>query len=58
MQKEDDVLIFLILGPVWYHIFGPYKEKLFYPVFVFRRGMSNAVYDLKLYLQSGDKNIS
>ena len=46
--KEDDVLSFLILGPY----FGPKKDKLFYPVFVFRRCMSNAICDVVLYLQN------
>ena len=40
------------------HIFGPKKDKLFCPVFVFRRGMSNAICDLVLYLQSEGLNIS
>ena len=41
------------------HIFGPKKDKLFCPVFFFfRRGMSNAIYDLLLYLQSEGLNIS
>ena len=38
--------------------FWPKKDKLFCPVFVFRRGMSNAICDLVLYLQSEDLNIS
>ena len=40
------------------HIFGPKKDKLFCPVFAFRRGMSNAICDLVLYLQSEGLNIS
>ena len=56
--KEDDVLTFLILGPILDHIFGPKKDKLFCPVFVFRRGMSNAICDLVLHLQSEGLNIS
>ena len=48
----------LMLGPLLDHIFGPKKGKLFCPVFVFRRGMSNAICDLVLYLQSEDLNIS
>ena len=51
-MKEDDVLTFLILGSISDHIFGSKKDKLFCPVFVFRRGMSNAICDLVLYLQS------
>ena len=49
---------FLILGPILDHIFGPKKDKLFRHVFVFRRGMSNAICDLVLYLQSEGLNIS
>ena len=56
--KEDDVLTFLILGPILDHIFGPKKDKFFCPVFVFRRGMSNAICDLVLYLQSEVLNMS
>ena len=40
------------------HIFGPKKDKVFCPVFVLRRGMSNAIRDLVLYLQSEGLNIS
>ena len=53
-----NVLTFLILGPILEHIFGPKKDKLFWPVFVFHRGMSNAICGLVLYLQSEDLNIS
>ena len=56
--KEEDVLTFLMLGPILDHIFGPKKDKLFCPVFVFRRGMSNAICDLVLYLQREGLNIS
>ena len=56
--KEGNVLTFLILGPILDHIFGPKKDKLFCPVFVFRRSMSNAICDLVLYLQSGGLSIS
>ena len=44
--KEEDVVTFLVLGPVLNHIFGPMKDKLFYLLFVFRRGMSNAICDM------------
>ena len=44
--------------PILDHIFDPKKDKLFYPVFVFRRGMSNAICDLVLYLQSEGLKIS
>ena len=40
------------------YIFGPKKDKLFCPVFVFCRGMSNANCDFVLYLQSEGLNIS
>ena len=36
----------------------PKKDKIFCPVFVFRRGMCNAICDLVLYPQSQDLNIS
>ena len=39
-------------------IFGPKKGKFFCPVFVFRKGMSNVICDLVLYLQSEAINIS
>ena len=52
-MKEYDVL-----GSILDHIFGPKKDKLFCPVFVFRRGMSNAICDLVLYLQSEVLKIS
>ena len=48
----------LMLGSLLDHILGPKKGKFFCPVFVFRRGMSNAICDLVLYLQSEDLNIS
>ena len=58
--KEDDVLTFLLLGSVLDHIFDRKKDVLFYPIFVFRRGMRNGTWrDLKLYLQNkGFVNIS
>ena len=40
------------------HIFGPKKDKLFWTVFVFQGGMSGAICDLVLYLQSEGLNIS
>ena len=57
-MKEDDVLTFLILGSILDHIFGPKKDKLSFHVFTFRRGMSNAICDLVLHLQSEGLNIS
>ena len=56
--KEDDVLRFLIVGPILDNIFGPKEHKLFGPVFVFRRDVSNASCDVVLYLQGQDLNIS
>ena len=47
----------MILGPILDHIFGPKKDNLFCPVFVFRRSMSNAICDHVLYLQSEYLNI-
>ena len=58
MHKVADVLTSLMLGPILDNIFGPKKDKFFCPVFVFRRGMSNAICDLVLYLQSEGLNIS
>ena len=46
-----------MLGPILDHIFGPKKDKLFCPVFFFCRGMSNAICDLVLCLQSEGLNI-
>ena len=57
-MKEDDVLTFLTRGSILACIFGPKNDKLLCPVFVFCRGMSNAICDLVLYLQSEDLNIS
>ena len=57
-MKEDDILTFLILGSILDYIFDPKKDKLSPSVFVFGRGMSNAICDLVLYLQSEGLNIS
>ena len=56
--KEDNVPTFLILKPILSHIFGPKKNKLFCPVFVLCRDMSNTICDLVLYLPSEGLNIS
>ena len=40
------------------HIFGPTKDKFFFPAFIFRTGLSNGICDLVLYLQTGGLNIS
>ena len=58
MHKRRRCSNILILGLILDHIFGPKKDKLFCPVFVFRRGMSNAICDLVLYLQSEGLNVS
>ena len=55
-MKEDDILTFLTLRFIFDHIFGLIfglkKDKLFCPVFVFRRGMFSSICDLVLNLQS------
>ena len=56
--KEDDVLTFLKLGSILDYIFSRKKDKFFCLEFFFRRGMSNAICDLVLYLQSEGLNIS
>ena len=40
------------------NIFGPWKDKIFCPLFVFHRGMSNGTYNLVLYLKIEGLNIS
>ena len=40
------------------HIFGPTKDNLFCPVFVFRRGISNGISDFILYFKNEGLNIS
>ena len=42
----------------WFSIFDPKKDKHFCPVFIFRRGMSNDIFDLVPYLQRKRLNIS
>ena len=58
MHKRRRCSNILILGSILDHIFGPKKHKLFCPVFVFRRRMSNVICDLVLYLLSEGLNIS
>ena len=58
MHKRRRCSNILILGPIFYHIFSVKGDKLFCRVFVFRRGMSNAICDFVLYLQSEGLNIS
>ena len=58
MHKKDEALIFLIIGSILDYIFGPKKDKLFCPVFVFYKSMSNAICHLVLYLETEDLNIS
>ena len=57
-MKEDAVLAFLILEFIFDYIFDPKKNELFCAVLVFRRGVSNAICDLVLHLQSEGLNIS
>ena len=58
MHKKRQCSNIFVLGRILDHIFGWKKDKLFSPVFVFRRGISNVIYNLVLYLQSQDINIS
>ena len=58
MHEKEVVLIFFMPEFIFYHIFGPEKNKLLCPVFVFRRDMSNVLCDLVLYMQSEGLNIS
>ena len=58
MHEKRRCLTFLLLGFILDHIFGPKKNNLFYPVFVFRRGISNGICDLVLYLKSQGLNVS
>ena len=46
------------LGFIFENIFGPWKDKIFCPVFVFHRGMSNGTYGHVLYLNIEGLNIS
>ena len=48
----------MILGSILHLIFGPKTDKLFCPAFGYRRGMSSAICNLVLYLQSEGLNIS
>ena len=52
MHRRSRYFNILILEFIFDCIFGPKKDKLFYPVFVFSRVMSNAIYDFVLYMQS------
>ena len=56
-MKEVVVFTFLVLRLVLVHILGPGKDVC-YPVLVFRRGISNAICDLVLYLLYGGLKIS
>ena len=47
-MKEAVALAFLILEFIFNHIFGRQKDKLFCPVFLLRKGMSNVICDLKV----------
>ena len=48
----NNLCSFLLLGFIFDHIFGPKKDNLFGFVFVFLRGMSNAISDLVLYFMN------
>ena len=57
-HKRRHVLTFLIPWSILDHFFGPKKDKIFCTVFVFCRGISNAICGPVLYLQGEDLNIS
>ena len=57
-MTETVLLIILVLGFISDHIFLSKEDKLFFPVFAFHKSMSNAIYDLVLYLQSEGLNFS
>ena len=57
-MTETVRLTILVLGFISDHIFVPKEDKLFFPVFAFHKNMSNAIYDLVLYLQSEGLNFS
>ena len=49
------------LQSLWYifdHIFGPKKDNVFYPVFVFHRVISNGISDFVLYFKNEGLSIS
>ena len=58
MHEKDVVLIFFMPEFIFHNIFGPKKNKLLSPVFVFGRDMSNVLCDLVLYMQSEGLSIS
>ena len=58
MHDRRRYLTFLLLQFILDHIFGPKKDNLFCPVFVFHRGMSNSICDLVLYLKTKGLKIS
>ena len=55
---EQKSRAFFILGSILDHIIDPKRDKLFWRVTVFPRGMSNAICDLVLYLKSEGLKIS
>ena len=57
-MTETVRLTILVLGFISDHIFVPKEDKLFFPVFAFHKNVSNAIYDLVLYLQSEGLNFS
>ena len=56
--KGAVVFTFLVLWLVLICIFGPRKDKACCPVFIFRRGIYNAIWVLVLYLLYEGLNIS
>ena len=51
-MEEADVLIFLILEFIFDYSFSPREDKLFLLVFVFHRGVPNAIFNLVPYLKN------
>ena len=48
-MKEAIVFTLLVLWLILVHIFGPRKDKAYYPVFAFCRGISNVICFMVLY---------
>ena len=51
MRERRRCLTFLLLGFILDHVFGPRKDNLTCLVFVFRKDMSNGIYDPVLQLK-------
>ena len=58
MHERRRCLTLLLLGSILDNIFGPRKDNLSCPVFVFRRRMCDDICDPGLYLKSEGLNIS